>query len=108
MQSERVSAVSSMPRRRPAMAAELKLANTCLFLDVDGTVLDIAARPPAIVLPPSLIDDLAAAEARLQGAMALVSGRPVSQLDQLFAPLRLPAPAAPAARPRFAPPTWPS
>ena len=28
---------------------------------------------------------------RLQGALALVSGRPLAQLDQLFAPLRLPA-----------------
>jgi trehalose 6-phosphate phosphatase len=85
------------------MAAELKLANTCLFLDVDGTVLDIAARPTAIVLPPSLIDDLATVELRLQGALALVSGRPVSELDQLFAPLRLRAAGVHGAEVRFDP-----
>jgi trehalose 6-phosphate phosphatase len=85
------------------MAAEINIANTCLFLDVDGTVLDIAARPTAIVLPPSLIDDLATVELRLLGALALVSGRPVSELDQLFAPLRLRAAGVHGAEMRFDP-----
>jgi trehalose 6-phosphate phosphatase len=46
-----------------------------LFLDVDGTLLDIAPRPEA--------------EQALGGALALVSGRPIAELDRLFAPLRL-------------------
>jgi trehalose 6-phosphate phosphatase len=60
-----------------------------LFLDVDGTLLDIAPRPEAVEVPPGLLNDLAAAQRTLGGALALVSGRPVSQLDGLFAPLRL-------------------
>lgn len=60
-----------------------------LFLDVDGTLLDLAASPEAVEVPNGLLDTLAAAERRLDGALALVSGRPIEELDRLFAPLRL-------------------
>jgi trehalose 6-phosphate phosphatase len=63
----------------------------CLFLDVDGTLLDIAPRPEAVEVPPSLIDDLAAVDRATGGALALVSGRMIADLDALFAPLRLAA-----------------
>lgn len=85
------------------MAIKIDIARMCLFLDVDGTMLDIVARPTAIVLPPALIDDLAAIEQRLHGALALVSGRPVSELDRLFAPLRLRAAGVHGAEQRFEP-----
>src|SRR5258708_23391505 len=62
-----------------------------LFLDVDGTLLDLAPRPEAVEVPTGLCETLAAAEQRLAGALALISGRPIEQLDRLFAPLRLPA-----------------
>ncbi len=70
---------------------ELKPHQIGLFLDVDGTLLDLAPRPDAVEVPASLVDTLAAAERHLDGALALVSGRPIEQLDRLFAPLRLPA-----------------
>ena len=60
-----------------------------LFLDVDGTLLDLAPRPEAVEVPTDLPVTLAAAERRLDGALALISGRPIEQLDRLFAPLRL-------------------
>ena len=60
-----------------------------LFLDVDGTLLDLAPSPTAVEVPASLVGALAAAERRLDGALALVSGRPIEQLDRLFTPLRL-------------------
>ena len=60
-----------------------------LFLDVDGTLLDLAPNPEAVAVPAGLCDTLAAAERRLDGALALVSGRPIEHLDRLFAPLRL-------------------
>jgi len=60
-----------------------------LFLDVDGTLLDLAPRPEEVVVKPGLLADLQAAERSLGGALALVSGRPIEALDQLFAPLRL-------------------
>jgi trehalose 6-phosphate phosphatase len=73
------------------MPGRLSPGNIGLFLDVDGTLLDIAPRPEAVEVPPGLLDDLAALELALGGALALVSGRPIAQLDRLFAPLRLAA-----------------
>lgn len=62
-----------------------------LFLDVDGTLLDIAPRPDAVEVPPGLIADLKTLRRAFGGALALVSGRAVAVLDALFAPLVLPA-----------------
>jgi trehalose 6-phosphate phosphatase len=73
-----------------------------LFLDVDGTLLDIAPRPGAVVVPTSLIGSLAAAEKTLGGALALVSGRSIEDLDRLFAPLRLRASGVHGAETRYA------
>jgi len=61
-----------------------------LLLDFDGTLVEIAATPDAV----RVSDDLRASLARLLkktgGALALVSGRPVVDLDRLLAPLVLP------------------
>jgi trehalose 6-phosphate phosphatase len=62
-----------------------------LFLDVDGTLLDIRRRPAEVVVPPGLRDLLESVSGTLGGALALVSGRSIADLDRLFAPLRLPA-----------------
>jgi trehalose 6-phosphate phosphatase len=56
-----------------------------LFLDVDGTLLDIARHPAAVNVDPWLARDLHELRRHLAGAMALLSGRPLSQLDSLFA-----------------------
>jgi len=66
-------------------------ANTALFLDVDGTLIDIAPTPDAVTVPRGLGDVLRELGERLDGALALVSGRRLADLDALFAPLRLPA-----------------
>jgi trehalose 6-phosphate phosphatase len=66
-------------------------ADMALFLDVDGTLLDIAPTPDAVTVPVGLGPLLGRLEARLGGAMALVSGREIAVLDELFAPLLLPA-----------------
>jgi trehalose 6-phosphate phosphatase len=60
-----------------------------LFLDVDGTLVDLAEHPDEVVVPPGLLQDLVAAETALGGAVALVSGRPITALDRLFEPVRL-------------------
>ena len=62
-----------------------------LFLDVDGTLIAFAERPDQVHLLPAVRDTIDALSQRLCGALALVSGRPLEQLDALFAPLRLPA-----------------
>jgi trehalose 6-phosphate phosphatase len=62
----------------------------CVFLDVDGTLLDIAPTPDAVYVNPRLCEQLVETFSRLQGALALVSGRPISAVDKLFAPHRWP------------------
>lgn len=63
----------------------------CLFLDFDGTVIDFAATPDAVHVDEQLIALLMDVQRAVQGALALVSGRSIAVLDQLFDPLRLPA-----------------
>ena len=63
-------------------------ANTALFLDIDGTLLDLARTPDAVIVPDSLKTALCLLSARLDGALAFVSGRSLAMIDQLFAPLR--------------------
>jgi trehalose 6-phosphate phosphatase len=63
----------------------------CLFLDVDGTLLDLAATPGAVVVDASLLALLDRLRRATAGALALVSGRTIVDLDRLFTPLCLPA-----------------
>ena len=62
-----------------------------LFLDVDGCLLDLAPHPDEVSVPARLRATLAGLATRLDGALALVSGRSLAGLDALFDPLRLPA-----------------
>lgn len=66
-------------------------ADCALFLDFDGTLVDIAALPSQVVVTPELLATLAALQLRLGGRLAVVSGRPIAELDTLLAPLVLPA-----------------
>jgi trehalose 6-phosphate phosphatase len=61
---------------------------SALFLDLDGTLLEIAATPELVVVPPALPALLAHLHHQLDGAVAIVSGRPMGQIDQLLAPFR--------------------
>jgi len=63
----------------------------CLFLDVDGTLLEFTDTPFETFADTELKSLLAEVSARLGGALALVSGRTIEYLDVLFSPLRLPA-----------------
>ena len=62
-----------------------------LFLDVDGTLVEIAPTPDAVKVGRRLVALLGALDTSLGGAVALVSGRPIEVLDELFLPLRLSA-----------------
>lgn len=66
-------------------------ANTALFLDFDGTLVEIASHPEAVKISPTLTSTLAALYGQLDGALALVSGRRLLDLDGFLAPLKLPA-----------------
>lgn len=62
-----------------------------MFLDLDGTLLEIADTPMGVVVPDALRELLATLRQRLGGAVAIVSGRPIAQLDELLRPLRISA-----------------
>jgi trehalose 6-phosphate phosphatase len=74
-----------------APAVPLPVNPWCLFLDVDGTLLELAATPTAVVVEPALLDLLARLRAAAGGALALVSGRTLVDLDRLFGALHLPS-----------------
>lgn len=61
-----------------------------LFFDFDGTLIELAARPDGVIVPPSLPVRLRGLAEQFGGAVALVSGRPVSQIDHWLAPEILP------------------
>jgi trehalose 6-phosphate phosphatase len=63
----------------------------CLFLDVDGTLIEFTDSPLATFADSELKTLLQNVTERLGGAVALVSGRSIAYLDGLFDPLRLPA-----------------
>lgn len=74
-------------RIRPDLPASVD--THALFLDVDGTLVSIADHPDAVHVPDELLTLLPALARRLDGAVALISGRKIADLDSLFAPLRL-------------------
>jgi trehalose 6-phosphate phosphatase len=65
--------------------------NSALFLDIDGTLLDMARRPDAVVVPAHLKTSLKRLAKELRGAVAFVSGRSLATIDALFAPLKFAA-----------------
>jgi len=62
--------------------------SSALFLDIDGTLLDMARTPDAVVVPTGLQPALVRLYDTLGGALAFVSGRSLTGIDRLFAPLR--------------------
>ncbi|MBS0248810.1 MAG: trehalose-phosphatase [Proteobacteria bacterium] len=66
-------------------------AAIALLLDVDGTLIDIGPSPFEVDVPGTLKSSLETLYDMMGGALALVSGRPIRDLDTLFAPLKLPA-----------------
>lgn len=59
----------------------------CAFLlDIDGTLLDMAAKPRDVIVPPGLKETLTELLARTGGALAMVSGRSMEDIDFIFGP----------------------
>jgi trehalose 6-phosphate phosphatase len=65
-------------------------ADWAIFLDVDGTLLEHAERPDAVHVGSAERRLLEALQRATDGALALISGRAIADLDRLFAPLKLP------------------
>lgn len=74
----------------PPDLRQLNASSTiALFLDFDGTLVDIAPAPDAIVVPPGLGEALEQLASRRSGRLALVSGRAVADLRTYLGPIRL-------------------
>jgi trehalose 6-phosphate phosphatase len=69
---------------------DLLCPSCALFLDFDGTLVDLAPQPDAVIVPSGLVSTLAGLDKYLGGAIALISGRPIEQIDSFLHPLRLP------------------
>lgn len=69
----------------------LDLMRSAILLDIDGTLLDLAPTPHSVRVPPNLRTTLERLREQTGGALALVSGRPLADIDLIFKPLLLPA-----------------
>jgi len=69
---------------------QLDAGTTALFLDIDGTLIEHKAHPTGARAGDRLLNLLQDASTRLDGALALVTGRSISMVDEMMAPMRLP------------------
>jgi trehalose 6-phosphate phosphatase len=67
------------------------LSETAILLDIDGTLLDLMPTPREVWVPPVLSKTLNRLTQRTNGALALVSGRSLNDIDLIFAPDQFPA-----------------
>jgi trehalose 6-phosphate phosphatase len=67
------------------------LSETAVLLDIDGTLLDLMPTPREVWVPPDLVKTLNRLHRRTGGALALVSGRSLNDIDLIFAPDQFPA-----------------
>jgi trehalose 6-phosphate phosphatase len=67
------------------------LSETAVLLDIDGTLLDLMPTPREVWVPPGLAKTLSRLYRRTGGALALVSGRSLNDIDLIFAPDQFPA-----------------
>lgn len=67
------------------------LSESAILLDIDGTLLDLAPTPRGVWVPPGLAKTLNRLLTRTDGALALVSGRSLNDIDLIFAPEQFPA-----------------
>src|SRR4030088_1222074 len=87
-----ISQDNDSPDTVPVPRSLVPHLNECaLLLDIDGTLLDLAPTPREVWVPPDLAKNLSRLLARTSGALALVSGRSVNDIDLIFAPLQFPA-----------------
>jgi trehalose 6-phosphate phosphatase len=87
--SSNTSTTTACERAPPLLAVRPEAH--AFFLDLDGTLLEFAPRPEQVECDATLLTLLAQLSTRSAGALALVSGRSIADLDRLTAPHRFPA-----------------
>ncbi|MFC5067849.1 trehalose-phosphatase [Flaviflagellibacter deserti] len=88
--AEDMTRPSAPPSDMPLPAVPRDLSRWALFLDIDGTLLDIAPSPDAVRIPPDLPGMLDTLREQAGGALALVTGREIRKVDEFFAPICFP------------------
>ena len=66
------------------------LSETAILLDIDGTLLDLMPTPREVWVPPGLAKTLNRLMVKTNGALAMVSGRSLNDIDLIFAPDQFP------------------
>jgi trehalose 6-phosphate phosphatase len=97
--SEQLAEMHPVPSHR----ALPPLTRCALLLDIDGTLLDLAAAPDQVVVPKGLRTSLQTLFERTEGALAFVSGRPINDIDRIFTPHVFPAVGGHGAEMRVSP-----
>jgi trehalose 6-phosphate phosphatase len=89
---EDISSEEALPDTVPVPRALLPHLNEmAVLLDIDGTLLDFAPTPREVWVPPGLAETLDGLLRRTSGALALVSGRSLNDIDLIFAPQQFPS-----------------
>ena len=71
---------------RPSPPLPPLTPDCALFLDIDGTLLDFSLSPDGVIVPPGLPATLHDLKTRLDGALALLSGRRMADIEVMFGP----------------------
>src|SRR5882724_11595675 len=92
MQEDVPSPGKASPKPVPSSAELARRLDQCaILLDIDGTLLDLAPTPREVWVPPGLAKTLNRLLEKTSGALALVSGRSLNDIDLIFAPEQFPA-----------------
>src|SRR3981189_2694188 len=92
LQQDGPSPVKKSPNLVSAASELARHLDECtILLDIDGTLLDLAPTPREGWVPPGLAKTLNRLLVRTSGALALVSGRSLNDIDLIFAPEQFPA-----------------
>lgn len=75
---------------RPVLPPPLVAGNSALFLDIDGTLLELARGPRHVRVDPYVVRLLPALAQTFDGALALITGRTLTDADRLFPRLHVP------------------
>ena len=78
------------PSKWAARELGRRLDEFAILLDIDGTLLDLAPTPREVWVPPGLATTLNRLLERTAGALALVSGRSLNDIDLIFARRAIP------------------
>jgi trehalose 6-phosphate phosphatase len=82
---------SAKREKATALLPDIEISDFAVFLDLDGTLVEIAERPDRVRMTRSTVDMLAVLRDRTDNALAVISGREIQCIDRILRPLKLPA-----------------